>query len=111
MTNPAAEEVVSRLSAGLAQLEPLLSENGFRLAAQDAGKGSGGYFATAEFAKTGRKLRLRRKADRKLRLWLRNNSLSAEYDIGGHQLEHGKYMRELLGAGGSNRFPSYSDDS
>jgi hypothetical protein len=93
--------VVARLSAGLAELEPLLAQHGFQVSSREAGKASGGYLATADFTHAGRTLHL----------WLRGNSLSVRYDIDGHQLDHAAYMRELLGPGGGNQFPSYSDDA
>jgi hypothetical protein len=101
MAHPEASAVVARLAAGLADVEPVLGQHGFRLAAQDAGKGSGGYLATADLTK----------GDRTIHVWLRGNSLSVRYDLGGHELAHSDYMRELLGAGGGNRFPSFADDA
>jgi hypothetical protein len=100
MPEPEASAVVARLAAGLADVEPVLTRCGFKLAAQDAGKGSGGYLASADFIK----------GDRTVHLWLRFNSLSVSYDLGGHELSHSDYMRELLGAGGGNRFPAFADD-
>ena len=51
------------------------------------------------------------RADRQLHLWLRVHSLSVGYELRGHQLDHATYMRELLGPGGDNRFPYYSEDA
>jgi hypothetical protein len=96
-----AVAAVERLSAGLADIAPVLEKHGFRLVTRDNGKGSGGYFASAEFAREGRALHL----------WLRRESLSVRYEIVGHELDHTEYMRELLGPGGGNRFPSYSADA
>ncbi len=96
-----ALEVDSTMSAGLGELEPLLTRQGFELTKRDSGKGSGGYFATADYARD----------DRRLHLWLRFNSLSVRYRIGRHELDHSGYMRELLGPGGANRFPTYSNDA
>ena len=101
MTVPEASAVVARLAAGIKQLEPVLSEHGFKLASRDAGNGSGGQLATADFTK----------GDRTLHLWLRGQSLSVRYDIAGRELTHSDYMRELLGAGGDNKFPSFSEDA
>jgi hypothetical protein len=101
MANDPAAAVVERLSAGLAVIAPLLEENGFKLVGRDDGKGSGGYLASADFAKE----------DRALHLWLRRESLSVRYDIAGHELDHTEFMSELLGPAGGNRFPSYSEDA
>lgn len=95
-----AKDVGERLAAGLAEIEPLLLQSGFERRLADSGKGSGGHFATAEFTKD----------DRRLHLWLRYDSLSVHYAIGDNRLDHTAYMRELLGPGGANQFPSYSND-
>jgi hypothetical protein len=79
----------------------VLEVRGFRFVSRENGKGSGGYFASVEFAK----------GDRTLRLWLRRSSLGVRYEIAGHGLNHEEYMRELLAPGGGNRFPSYSADT
>jgi hypothetical protein len=100
MSHPAAAEVVTNLTAGLKQIEPLLRSHGFRLAERDAGKGSGGYLASADFVRD----------DRKLHLWLRLDSLGVHYTLGDRELDHSAYMRELLGPNGANHFPSYSND-
>lgn len=101
MTSPEQDAVAARLAEGVSRLEPLLRPNGFALAESEAGKGSGGYFASADFVK----------ADRQLHLWLRFHSLSVRYELRGHALEHASYMRELLGPNGGNRFPSYSENT
>lgn len=94
------DTATARLAAGLSELEPLLRSCGFACAGIEAGKGSGGYFAAADFVR----------ADRQLHLWYRD-SLNVSYELRGHQLDHATYMRELLGPGGDNRFPSYSEDA
>lgn len=101
MAHPEASAVVARLAAGLAEVGPILSAHGFQEAARDAGKGSGGFLALADFTK----------GDRTLHVWLRRKSLSVHYDLRGHELSHSEYMRELLGAGGGNRFPPFADDA
>ena len=95
------DEVAARLAAGLSELELLLRSSGFERGEAEAGKGSGGNYAEADFVR----------ADRQLHLWLRFHSLSVRYDLRGHQLTHATYMRELLGPGGDNRFPSYSENA
>lgn len=89
------------MNAGLELLTPLLERHGFALARDEVGKGSGGEYASASFARD----------DRVLHLWLRLESLSVRYEIGGRELDHATYMRELLGPGGGNRFPSFADDA
>jgi hypothetical protein len=89
-----------RLSAAIVEIAPSLFRHGFQLSEGEGEKGSGGHFATAAFSR----------ADRRLHVWLRQNSLSVNYELGDHRLDHASYMRELLGPGGGNRFPSYSDD-
>lgn len=97
MTDSAA----AKLAAGLTHIEPLLEQCGFMRAGNETGKGSGGPFATATFAKH----------DRHLHLWLRRDSLSVIYRLDGQELDHGTLMRELLGPGGPNQFPAYAEDA
>lgn len=101
MANDHTADAADRLSAGIRELEPVLGQHHFQESTKDAGKGSGGPFASADFSH----------ADRTLHLWIRGNSLSVSYDLGGHRLDHATYMREPLQHRGGNEFPSYSEDS
>jgi hypothetical protein len=94
-------DAAAKLAAGLTHLEPLLERHGFRRAGDETGKGSGGPFATATFARD----------DRRLHLWLRADSLSVTYRLGDQELDHATLMREQLGPGGPNRFPAYAGDA
>ena len=101
MTESPASGVAAKLAAGLDDLQPLLDRHGFtRVEEEGAGRGSGGPFASATFAK----------ADRRLHLWLRGDSLSVAYRMGNQDLDHAQYMRELLGPRGQNRFPAFAGD-
>ena len=86
----------AKLAAGVEGLQPLLGRYGFVCA--DVGVGP---FAAAAFVR----------GDRELRLWLRGDSLSVSYRIGTLEIDHASFMRELLGPGGPNRFPTYDDDA
>lgn len=97
MTDSAA----AKLAAGLAHIEPVLEQHGFVHAGDEAGKGSGGPFASATFVK----------GDRQLHLWLRVDSLSVHYRLGDQELDHATLMRELLGPGGGNQFPAYAENA
>jgi hypothetical protein len=101
MTESPGSGVAAKLAAGLDGLQPLLDRHGFTRVEEEAGKGSGGPFASATFAK----------ADRRLHLWLRGDSLSVAYRVGNQNLGHAQYMRELLGPGGQNRFPAFAGDA
>lgn len=97
MTDSAA----AKLAAGLTHIEPLLELHGFVRVGDEAGKGSGGPFASATFAKD----------ERQLHLWLRVDSLSVRYRLGDQELDHATLMRELLGPGGRNHFPAYAENA
>lgn len=97
MTDSAA----AKLAAGLAHIAAVLEQHSFVRTGDDAGKGSGGPFATATFVK----------GDRQLHLWLRLDSLSVRYQLGDQELDHATLMRELLGPGGPNRFPAYAENA
>ena len=58
-----------RFAAGLREVEPLLSRHGFTRTSDEFGKGSGGPFAEATFARD----------ERSVTLWLRGESLNVIY--------------------------------
>lgn len=101
MVEDSVAAVVGALASGLDELALIMERHGFTVARRDSGKASGGYLASADFEKQGRKLHL----------WLRRDALSVRYEVDGHELEHTDYMRELLGPAGGNRFPSYSENA
>jgi hypothetical protein len=87
------------MTHGLGEVAPVLERHGFKLAGRGAGKGEGGPFATADFARE----------DRSVHLWLRGG-LSVHYKVAGRSLDHAAYMLALLGPSGGNRFPPYLHD-
>jgi hypothetical protein len=95
------DSAAATLAAGLAHIAPLLEQHSFVRAGDEAGKGSGGPFATATFVK----------GDRHLHLWLRLDSLGVTYRLGDQELDHAALMRELLGPGGPNRFPAHAENA
>jgi hypothetical protein len=88
-------------AAGLAELVPLLERHGFGPTAQEFGKGSGGPFAEATFARD----------NRSITLWLRSDSLSVIYRCDNCEVDHLGYMRQAAGVGGRNEFPTYSENA
>ena len=95
------DEVNERFADGLGQLAPLLEAHNFRRTAREFGKGSGGPFAEATFGRD----------DRSITLWLRGSSLSVIYRCDEAEADHLTYMREVVGVGGRNEFPTYSESA
>ena len=95
------DDVKKRFTDGLARLAPLLEEHKFQRMAREFGKGSGGPFAEATFGRD----------QRSITLWLRGNSLSVIYRCGDAEADHLRYMREVAGIGGANKFPTYNENA
>jgi hypothetical protein len=87
------------LLKGVRILDPVLTPLGFEFHLESAGKGSGGYFASATY----------RKDDRTLELHFRESLGLVTYHIGSAALDHETYMR-LLGVYGENQYPDFPSD-
>lgn len=87
------------LTAGSTILAPLLSPHGFTFEFREEGRGSGGFFAWAEFVRE----------ERRLELHFRHSLGLVTYCIGPLHARHETYMKEL-GVLGRNQYPGFSDD-
>ena len=84
---------------GIKLLTPFMKTSGFSFHFDGSGSSSGGQFARGRFTRN----------DRTLELHFRVSLGLVTYRIGTASLGHEHYMR-LLGAGGRNRYPGFSDD-
>lgn len=73
---------------------------GFRFTLGESGVGSGGAFASGQFAK----------GDRRLELHFRSSLGLVTYHLGDCSLSHEAYVRALGVALGENHYPGFSDD-
>jgi hypothetical protein len=95
-----AHDPLKYLKEGCTLLNPILNPHGFRLRSVESGKGSGGYFARAEY----------QNEDRKLELHYRFSLGLVAYHFGETSLPHESYMRAILGKAGGNRYPGFPDN-
>lgn len=88
------------LQIGREILDPVLEPLGFRFSENLAGKGSGGYFAFAEYSN----------GDRRLELHFRQSLGLVRYHFGSISLSHEDYMATKLGGRGLSQYPGFSSD-
>jgi len=81
-------------------LYPVMQRHGFVFKRGASGRGSGGTFVSGYYARE----------DRRLDLHFRYSLGLVTYRIGSLSISHESYMRALLGKGGGNRYPGFSDD-
>jgi len=87
------------LRKGSAILDPILCNYGFEFSWGGSGQSSGGAFAFGAFVN----------GDRKLELHYRHSLGLVNYHFGGLSLDHDSYMRVVLGPGGGNHYPGFSE--
>jgi hypothetical protein len=91
-----------RMDRGLEILSPVVSPHGFKAVEKGGGKGSGGFFANAVFA---------RDEDR-IELSVRRQSVQVHYAMADRgMLSHTDFIRAVAGPAAGNRFPSFADDT
>jgi hypothetical protein len=86
--------------AGCKILDEVLKPLGFTFVEGASGQSSGGNFASGEYVK----------GDRRLEIHFRYSLGLVKYHMGSLSLTHESYMRALLGRGGGNKYPGFSDD-
>jgi hypothetical protein len=93
-------EATGVLQRGAAILNEVLAPYGFALSSPTSGTGSGGSFASCEFSR----------GNRKLRLNFRYSLGLVEYEVGGVALSHEAYMWSVTGSRGATSYPGFSSD-
>jgi hypothetical protein len=88
------------LRAGSEILESVMRPHGFIFVEGPSGRSNYGDFARGDFVR----------GDRRLELHFRYSLGLVTYHLGSFSATHESYMRELLGAGGTHRYPGFSDD-
>ena len=88
------------LEAGQAILDPVLVPHGFQFALRDAGRGSGGHFASGEYVR----------GSRRLELHYRWSLGLVTYHLADAHATHEAYVRMVHGRPGGNAYPGFSDD-
>ena len=88
------------LLKGVEILDPIMKQHGFEFVWGNAGRSSGGEFASGKYVK----------GDRILEIHFRHTLGLVTYHIGPDSLRHEIYMRASLGKNGGNRYPCFSDD-
>jgi hypothetical protein len=87
------------LKKGCTILDAVLVPRGFNFEFAGAGKGSGGHFATGSYAN----------GERRIELHFRFSLGLVAYHFGSVSIGHKAYMGAILGSGGGNKFPGFSD--
>jgi hypothetical protein len=87
------------LRQGSAILDPILRDYGFEFSWGGSGHSSGGLFAFGAFVN----------GDRKLELHYRHSLGLVKYHFGSMSLDHDSFMRVVLGPGGGNHYPGFSE--
>ncbi len=96
MTNP-----LDVLEEGRRFLSPILNRHGFEWAPSHSGSGgSGGPSACGRYVR----------GDRSLEIHFRWSLGLVSYCLGEECIDHSSYMKAVLGAGGGNEYPGFSDD-
>jgi len=90
---------LDQLTNGRAFLEPVLAPAGFSWVPGDAGRGSGGKFASGAYAR----------GDRRLELHFRDGLGLVTYHVGRNSVGHEDYMRHL-GHYREAEFPGFPND-
>jgi hypothetical protein len=85
-----------QLIQGVECLRPLMEENGFQFSLGEAGKGSGGGFATGQFTS----------GDRALSFSVRYGLGLVEYRVGRSCISHEEYLR-YSGVWGRHAYPNF----
>jgi hypothetical protein len=86
--------------AGREILDVVMKPRGFTFVEGASGRSSGGDFASGEYVR----------GDRRLEIHFRHSLGLVTYHMGSLSLAHDAYMRALLGRGGGNQYPGFSDD-
>jgi hypothetical protein len=86
--------------AGCKALDEVMNPHGFFLVEGASGKSSGGNFASGEYVR----------GNRRLEIHFRFSLGLVSYHMGSLSLGHEAYMRALLGKGGGNQYPGFSND-
>ena len=92
-----SQEVLER---GSELLKPLLLRHGFSYAALDAGEGSGGQFASAEFKREARRLEYH----------FRYSLGMVSYHLDSCSMSHQEYMQSVIGKPNASHYPGFSSD-
>jgi len=88
------------LRTGREILDPVMLAHGFVFGAEEAGRGSGGPFASGAYIN----------GDRRLEIHYRWSLGLVTYHFGKISVDHESYMRVILGPEGGNKYPGFSDD-
>jgi|SRR6185503_4264628 len=88
------------LIAGSEILESVMRPHGFIFVEGPSGRSNYGNFASGDFVR----------GDRRLELHFRYSLGLVTYHLDSCSATHESYMRELLGTGGTLRYPGFSDD-
>jgi len=86
--------------AGREILDEVMKPHGFTFVEGASGQSSGGNFASGEYVR----------GDRRLEIHFRYSLGLVTYRIGSLSLAHDSYMRALLGRGGGNQYPGFSNN-
>jgi hypothetical protein len=97
MTQAEAKEL---LQSGTLILKDILAEHRFKIGAIKSGIGSGGSFASCEF----------RRGNRRLRLHFRYSLGLVAYEAAGVTLSHEDFMWSVLGRPGATSYPGFSNE-
>jgi hypothetical protein len=97
---PTVIDPLETLKAGVLILKELLSEHRFSDSLTDAGRGSGGTFASADFLR----------GHRRLELHFRYSLGLVTYHVGNLTLSHEDYMWSVLGKRWASHYPGFSKD-
>ena len=92
--------VIEIFRAGREILDEVMKPHGFTFVEGPSGHSSGGNFASGEYVK----------GDRRLEIHFRYSPGLVTYHMGSLSLTHDAYMRALLGRGGGDKYPGFSDD-
>lgn len=91
-------EAARIMEEGAAILDGVLAPHGFTATAPTTGVSSGGSYASCQFVR----------GNRRLRLHFRYSLGLVEYEVGGLTLSHEEYMWSVLGRRGGSRYPGFS---
>jgi hypothetical protein len=91
-------EASAALKDGVAILAEVLAPYGFTPTSPTSGTGSGGTYASCQFSRD----------NRSLRLHFRYSLGLVEYEVGGEALPHEAYMWSVTGRRGATNYPGFS---